>query len=278
MADASQDQQIYSDSSLRRFSLKLLRQFFRAGNWRSAIKNSELPEKAQATITALVEQTRLMRFEKSEIADELIAHFVDGLDRGNTCEELTSAFGDPEVAATLFRSSKLRRRPMAIKAGKATFWTALASGAGYLVLMAFFNAASPTPSVDYAALLNQKAAAVPESERAWLAYRDAWTKFKFSEGGSGSHFTEIFQKDEAGKQTSELIRPEDQGWAEAVEKLKASAELLDAFRAGAQLEHLGLAFHADLSKYSEKDFKALFPQMRTGTQWGPTHWEKMQID
>jgi len=149
---------------------------------------------------------------------------------------------------------------MAIKAGKATFWTALASGAGYLVLMAFFNAASPTPSVDYAALLNQKAAAVPESERAWLAYRDAWTKFKFSEGGSGSHFTEIFQKDEAGKQTSELIRPEDQGWAEAVEKLKASAELLDAFRAGAQLEHLGLALHADLSKYSEKDFKALFPK------------------
>ena len=155
---------------------------------------------------------------------------------------------------------------MAIKASKITFWTALASGTGYLALMAFFHAASPTPNVDYLVEMNQKAAAVPEDQRAWPVYRDAWTKFEFSESGTKDRFDEIFKKDEAGKITKQLIRPEDEGWDEAVEKLPAFSELLEAFRAGSKLDHLGLELQVHKSKYSQQDFRALFPQLDYATE------------
>ena len=96
---------------------------------------------------------------------------------------------------------------MAIKAGQMTLWAALASGVGYLALTGLFYASSPTPDVDYSIQMNQKVAAIPEDERAWPVYREAWTKFKFSEGGGGSSFAEIFTKDDQGESTNELIRP-----------------------------------------------------------------------
>lgn len=260
MSDISQNEGTPTESGLFCFLRKLRRQFTSAGDWKSAIARSKLPPEAQSTITTLIKQTKLMRFEKFEIADELIAHFVDGLERGKKINELTSAFGDPEVAAALFRSSKLRSRPMAIRAGKLTFWTLLASGGSYLGLLAFFHAGSPTPDVDYSVAMNQVAASVPEDERAWLVYRDAWTKFEFSEGaGERNGFDVIFVQDDEGEKTCELVRPEDKGWDRAVEKIKASSELLDAFRAGSKLDHLGLELHADISDYPEKDFLALFP-------------------
>jgi len=260
MSDISQNESTPTESGLFGFLRKLRRQFTGAGDWKSAITNSELPPEAQSTITTLIKQTKLMRFEKFEIADELIAHFVDGLERGKKIDELTSVFGDPEVAAALFRSSKLRSRPMAIKAGKFTFWTMLAAGGSYLGLLAFYHMASPTPNVDYSVAMNRAAAAVPEDQRAWLVYRDAWTKFEFSEGGGEQRrFDEIFTKDDDGKQTRELIRPEDEGWDRAVEKIRTSSELLDALRAAYKFDYFGLELHNDISDYSEKDFLALFP-------------------
>ena len=261
-------------ADITRFGLlqKLRRQFTSAGDWKSAIANSELLQEAQATITALVQQTKLMRFEKFEIADELIAHFVDGLERGTTSDELISAFGDPEVAATLFRSSKLRRRPMAIRAGQMILWTVLALGTVYMALMVFFHTASPEPSVDYSVQMNQKAAAVPEAERAWPVYRDAWTKYDI--GQHSGQFIEIYSEYDKARCKGELIRPEDEGWDLAVEKLKASSDLLDAFRAGSKLDHLGLEVQVEISDYSEADFVALFPtwdyatEVRKGTDGG----------
>ena len=243
---------------------KLRRQFTSAGDWKSAIANSELSQEAQAAITTLVKQTKLMRYEKFEIADELISHFVDGLERGTTSDELISAFGDPEVAATLFRSSKLRRRPMAIRAGQMILWTVLALGTVYMALMVFFHAASPEPNVDYSVQMNQNAAAVPEDQRAWPVYRDAWTKYDI--GQHSGQFIEIYSEYDKARCKGELIRPEDEGWDLAVEKLKASSDLLEAFRIGSKLDHLGLELQVNISDYSEADFVALFPNKDYATE------------
>ena len=174
--------------SLERFSptfaglvRRLKRQVTAEGNWKHAISQSGLPVEVQATIRSLVTQTKLMRFEKSEIADELIAHFQDGHRRGQSWQELSSAFGDPDVSAKLFRSTKLRNRPMTIKVGKYSFWTALTIGIGYFALAAFFNFARPNPAVDYSAKINEPIEALPLAQKAWPIYRDAWIDFGLTE-------------------------------------------------------------------------------------------------
>jgi len=63
-----------------------------------------------------------------------------------------------------------------------------------------------------------------------------------------------------------LIRPEDEGWDLAVEKLKASSDLLEAFRVGSKLDHLGLEVQVEISDYSEADFVALFPNKDYATE------------
>ena len=240
----------------------LSRQFFRSGDWKSAIMASELPADVQETIRALVQQTGLMRFEKYEITEELISHFADGHQLGKSWESLQETFGDTDVAAELFRTSKLRNRPMAIKAGKFTLWTMFSAGAGYLGLLAFFNSSSPSVTVDYHAEMNQTAASIPEDQRAWPVYRDMWTKYEIGEGGTRVHFDSIYVKDEEGKRTNELVRPDDPQWPAAVEELKTLADLLEALRRGSRLQHLGLALFSDRSRYSEDDFKALFPNKK----------------
>ena len=204
-----------------------------------------------------------MRFEKYEITEELISHFADGHQRGKSWESLQETFGDTDVAAELFRTSKLRNRPMAIKAGKFTLWTMFSAGAGYLGLLAFFSNSSPSVTVDYHAEMNQTAASIPEDhERAWPVYRDMWTKYEIGEGGTRGHYDNIYVKDEEGKHTNELVRPDDPQWPAAVEELKTLADLLEALRRGSRLQHLGLALYSDRSRYSEDDFKALFPNKK----------------
>ena len=240
----------------------LSRQFFRSGDWKSALAASDLPADIQETIRTLVQRTGLMRFEKYEITDELISHFADGHQRGKSWESLQETFGDTDVAAELFRTSKLRNRPMAIKAGKFTLWTMFSAGAGYIGLLAFFSNSSPSVTVDYHAEMNQTAASIPEDQRAWLVYRDMWTKYEIAEGGTKSYFSFIYAIDENRERTGLLIRPDDSQWPAAVEALKESADLLGALRRGSRLQHVGLALYSDRSRYSEEDFKALFPNKK----------------
>ena len=56
--------------------------------------------------------TRLWRLEKAQIANELIAHFHDGQQRGQDIEELVSEFGETQTVARLMRSAKKRNRPL----------------------------------------------------------------------------------------------------------------------------------------------------------------------
>ena len=135
----------FGDRVLDRLKL----QFLAAGNWKAELAGSGLPEEVQTVIRQVVSQTGLLRFEKAEIARELINHFQDGHDRDRSWESLIEDFGKIDVAVSLFRSSKLRSRPMSVKAFRGSFYALSGGLLSYLVLQLFFHSAVPTPSVDY---------------------------------------------------------------------------------------------------------------------------------
>ncbi|QEG25100.1 hypothetical protein [Mariniblastus fucicola] len=254
MSEAHSPTNLFRDRFLDRLCL----QFLSAGDWKSAIADSGLPEQVQTRISDVVEQTGLLRFEKSEIATELIHHFQDGHERGQTFDELVRDFGTTEVAVSLFRSSKLRSRPMSVKAFRGSVIVFGGSFLSYLLLQLFFHSAKPNPTVDYSAKLNEAVTSSPADQQAWPIYRDLWIKYGLSEGG-GENFKELYVDLE--NSNVRLIKPSDKNWPEAVAKLESMKELLDTWRSASKLPHLGTPLHSDLTKYSDDDLQALYPNL-----------------
>lgn len=245
---------------LRRYYDVLRSPFSRDFDWRRMLAESKLPEDVQEMITDVVTKTRLFRIEKTYVTEELISHFYEGGQRGKTYLELLAAFGEPEVAATLIRSSKLRNRSMFSKIFYGGLFVLLASVVGYSVLAAMFYMGKPNVSVDYMAQLNDPVSSIDDEDRAWLVYRDVYAKYEYCEGG-GNHFLEIFFQNEGHDDHLRLMRPTDgEQWLGAIKKLEDSQELLDAFRAGGVKPKLGLKLYADPNRYSREDRLALFPK------------------
>ena len=61
-------------------------------------------------ILQVTNRSGLWRSEQSDLAGELIAHFADGLNRGESEQSLIEDFGDAEQAAKLIRRAKKRNR------------------------------------------------------------------------------------------------------------------------------------------------------------------------
>src|SRR5690242_10958028 len=72
------------------------------------IDRADLPAPAKDLVRRVVRKTRLGSLEKLDVADELIAHFRDGLDAGESIEQLARSFGDEARAAKLIRRAKIR--------------------------------------------------------------------------------------------------------------------------------------------------------------------------
>src|SRR5687767_10072235 len=113
-----------------------------------AIESSRLPQSAKDLIRRVVRRTRLWRIERADVANELIAHFADGIAAGQSAEDLVSSFGDERRAAKLIRRAKRRNRPLP--------WHAMVwAGRGvvallvvYLLLTAYYVMGRPSPGVD----------------------------------------------------------------------------------------------------------------------------------
>ena len=245
----------FDDRVLDRLKL----QFLSDGNWKAELSASGLPGEVQAVIRQVVSQTGLLRFEKAEIARELINHFLDGRDRDRTWESLVEDFGEIDVAVSLFRSSKLRSRPMSVKAFRGSFFAFSAGLLGYLMLQIFFHSAVPEPSVDYGEILNQTVTSAPIEQQAWPHYRDLYVKYGL---GGNKSFKEIYVEDGDSTTSKRLVRPSDENWGDAVAKLESVEELLNAWRTYSKLPHLGTPLHLDRRKYSDADLKALFPNCK----------------
>src|SRR5438105_11066936 len=79
---------------------------------RKRVEASELPAPVREKVLTVAKRTRLWRSEKVAVADELLAHFADGLEAGQSAEDLLNCFGDERAAAKLIGRAKRRGRPV----------------------------------------------------------------------------------------------------------------------------------------------------------------------
>ena len=230
---------------------------FEKHGWRKTIANSGIPAEAQQLVTTVVKKSRLLRFEKIDVVQELVAHFIDGESAGKSVKQLITDFGDPLVTAQLIHHSKKRNRPVMFKIAKFFGWFLLALSSAYLIVFGYFHSATPSITTDYMVDLNRPNVEADENDKAWPIYRDAWIKFGLSTNGIFK--MDAFWHGENENPKSRLAMPGDESWPQAVAKLDDISELLDALRTGAKKPILGLELQANPTNYAPEDFKALFP-------------------
>ncbi|MFT7631914.1 MAG: hypothetical protein ACI87E_002956 [Mariniblastus sp.] len=276
MSQTSSAEDESPESDLRSHDKRLFRwsASWRTKDWRTLVADSELPTDVCELISGVVKSSRLMRFEKSAVAADLVAHFQDGHDRGLSYHEIQKEFGDPTIAAALIRSSKLRNRPMKHKLMR---WTGISAGAlasGYVILLAYFNLGSPQPTIDYVKELQSSSPVFEDHQKAWPLYRAAWIKHGFGEGGrfdmtplSVPIPQEELKGNEYSFQKNRWVQAGDDQWPAAVELINQHQDLLKAIREAAKLPTFGLEYQVDATKYSDEDFAALYPHLNSKSDW-----------
>jgi hypothetical protein len=137
------------------------------------VADAGLPTEVADLVVQVVRSSKLCRSEQVDVANELCAHFQDGLSVGQSPQQLIASFGDPEIAAQLIRRAKKRGRSIAWHLWHYGWMTFAAFAALYIAVGLYQMTGRPTLKTDYLAILNQAAASVPESNRAWPLYRDA---------------------------------------------------------------------------------------------------------
>ena len=222
-------------------------------NWRAAIAESDLPSNAQQKISDVVKATRLWRLEKSQIATELIAHFHDGQQQGQSVDDLVAEFGETATVAQMMRIAKKRNRSLLWKTCIAGCYAFLGFLIFYVGLAIWFFSGKPNPSVDYFKVVSANAVAVPEDQRAWPVYRKAWIEHDFANLNMG----EILGKQEADEPWWNDWRPGDEKWPKLVEFLEKKESLVEAIRRAGQLPGLGLELKLK-QDYSQDDLLAMF--------------------
>jgi len=176
-------------------------------------------------IRELVKRTRLTLPEKAAIATELVAHFQDGREAGVEEAELLSAFGDVRTSAKLMRRAKLRCRSWPRQLLRRTGQALGALVVLYLGAVIYYAGGRPEVSVDYLARLNAPVLEVPEDERAWPLYREAWL--------------EIGAERLKDLPTTVGLEPGSSDWQKAVDLIEANESALEKIRLAASKQNLG---------------------------------------
>jgi hypothetical protein len=144
-------------------------------NWKTLLASSTLPAPIVAVISTVVSRARLWKRERADVTRELIAHFRDGLERGESADDLIRAFGDPRQAGARIGVAARAKRHWtwhAWRRGAQTVAAGLAVAVvGYGALAVRFAMGTPTIARNYLQELNAPVLRVPEDERAWTEYR-----------------------------------------------------------------------------------------------------------
>lgn len=223
------------------------------------LNESGLSGPAASTVHNVVKRTRLWRLEKVDVAHELIAHFLDGLEAETPLDERLNAFGDERQAAKLIRRAMKRQRPAVWHALKWS-WRAVAGlFVVYLGMFIYFMMGSPDIKVDYLAQFNARANAVPENERAWPLYRQAYVELdlrRVREWDTPTPYYADLPPEEQEEYWEELeppfranvydrlrlsLHPDDPGWESTASFLREHTEQFALIRQGAQQSGMGMA-------------------------------------
>jgi hypothetical protein len=211
---------------------------------KGTIARSGLPAPAKDLIQRVVKRTRLWLSEKVDLADELIAHFLDGIEGGASVESLIEKFGDERKAAKLIRRAKKRNRPLPWHIMRALGWMMALMLAIYGFLAARFVLGRPSPKIDYVAALNKPVLSVPEDQRAWPIYRQAIL-------GIGER-----EKKDAVNRLNEIFdaRPGTEHWPKVGPWLKEHEGVVELTRQGSQKPIVGFILGHDGSMRDRQVF------------------------
>lgn len=195
------------------------------------IAKSGLPSDVQAVISATVRASRLWVRERANVARELVAHFRDGLERGETAADLVGRFGEPKAAGKRIGKAAREKRTWLWHAQKRVLQGAAIVVGGVVLLYGAmwvrFATGSPTISRNFAAELNAPVLATPESERAWTVYRQAVMDIQ-----------PVYRAHE-GWDNIETPAPGSPEFAKAKEAINAFAPHLARIRAATEMPNFG---------------------------------------
>jgi hypothetical protein len=208
-------------------------------DWRRVVAVAELPDEAAIVIENVISRTNLWRIEKVEVADELVSHFGEGLSAGSSVEELTGNFGDPAQAARLIRRAKKRGRPLWWHGGRWICWSTVGLVAVYAAMLLQIVAGKPSVCTDYLALMNHRAAGLPEEETAWPVYRNCLVELSYDPT------TDL----RVGVNTESV--PGDNDWPKLVEFLDKHAQTIAKLRQAADHPTLGFGLAFERSQEDE---------------------------
>ncbi|MCP4835960.1 MAG: hypothetical protein GY895_14495 [Phycisphaera sp.] len=142
----------------------------------AVIARGALPEDLAAIVRETVRKTRLHRWQKAEVTRDLVEHFREGLEGGDTSQHLHSAFGDTSAAAALIRRSMMRKQSWAIRQSRLVLKVGLVFLAFMIVIYlgVAVNDWRQRPNVvtDHIAGMNAPILATGMDRRAWPLVRD----------------------------------------------------------------------------------------------------------
>ncbi|HVT28990.1 MAG TPA: hypothetical protein VHE81_13325 [Lacipirellulaceae bacterium] len=233
-------------------------------DWRRIIAAADLPPELSDAVRQVVGRTRLWRREKVDVAAELVAHFHDGLAAGRSSHELLKSFGDPVAAAQLIRRAKKRGRSVIWHTWHYGWMAILGLVLLYIATGLWMATGRPSVKTDYLAVINQKAASVPQDQRAWPLYRDAFLAM-----GGG--------KTEANSKLNQIAshKPGEPDWADTKTFLTTHADAIAQLREAAQRPTLGFVAAMSIANFSPKD-RELFGDKVTPEQIEAAKHETVQ--
>jgi hypothetical protein len=222
-------------------------------DYKTKLAAADLPDSIKSLIQRVVRKTKLWSLEKADVANELIAHFIDGLDSGASAGQLIESFGDQRQAARLIRRAKKRNRPIVWHIFRAIFRAVGLLVVIYLGMTGYFFMGRPSPKTDYIAILNGPMEKVPLDQRAWPLYRQVILNVGMKSNDDIAHLSDLL-----------LAKPDSGKWPAARDWVQAHQSDLKLIREAAEKPIMGFVLGPHGSAYD--------PQLWSFTQNDSSLW------
>lgn len=171
-------------------------------NWQELIRESNLPSDVKSLVNRTVKRTHLWKREKFDVAEELISHFVEGIEKGEESSNLIECFGDTKNAAQLIRKGKKKNRHIVWHIVEKIRISVMAFLLVYSIVVITTVSQSPRPTKDYRALMRQGISDIPQGETGLSDYMKLFSNYDI--------------------QNHRYVSPEDKKWGDYENHFRAN--------------------------------------------------------